>query len=118
MPYVALWFRAFLFTVLMELLVLQRLFRCTRGSTVRRGVLVVYANLASHPCVWFVFPLLPVSYALQLVFAELWAFASEALFYAVAFEDLAPRRALWGSLLANVASLTGGLVLRHALDWV
>jgi hypothetical protein len=43
--------------------------------------------------------------------AESWAIAVEALFYAVAFRGLDPRRAIAVALVANAASFTAGRIV-------
>ncbi|MHB8958317.1 MAG: hypothetical protein ACYDAN_01665 [Candidatus Limnocylindrales bacterium] len=84
----------------------------------RLAALVGFANLASHPLVWFVFTQLflvgTIAYTLA---AEGWAFGIEAAFYAVAVPGLQARRAVLVSLAANLASfLVGRLLWQVAPD--
>ncbi|MBK7584231.1 MAG: hypothetical protein IPI67_29020 [Myxococcales bacterium] len=113
MTYVGLWVRAFAVTLGSELLIAPRLLP-SRESRRRRLGAVVAANVLSHPAVWFVFPDLGLRYGSMLVLAELWAFGSEALLYALVFVGLSWRRALGVSAVANALSLGLGLLLRGA----
>ncbi len=70
------------------------------------------ANLATHPLVWFAFPLLGIPAAARLVAAELFALSIEMLAYLLVWPILGPLRAFGTSALANGASLGVGLSLR------
>jgi hypothetical protein len=75
--------------------------------------LVLFANLASHPAVWFIFsqPFLIGTPEYTLV-VEGWAVACEAAFYFVVLRGLSLPRAILVSLAANAASfLVGRLVV-------
>ena len=75
-------------------------------------LLVVFANLATHPIVWYVITqLLLVGTAEYLLAAESWAVVVEALFYAVAIRGLDPRRAIAVALVANAASFLAGRIV-------
>src|SRR4051812_43739523 len=118
MPYVGLWFKAFLITLLLEAPIAAALFRAVEPRTLRRLGLVFFANLASHPAVWFVFPNLGLSYYPALLLAELWAVLVEALFYRLVFEEADGLQVLGVSALANGASFGAGLLLRAMTGWV
>jgi hypothetical protein len=85
-------------------------FLCYRRVEPRAGRLlglIFFANLATHPAVWFIFPKLPLRYAAQVTLSELWAFGLEIVFYAIAFPGR-PRRAAVVAIAANAASLAVG----------
>lgn len=115
---VMLWFRAFSLTVLVEAPIAAALLKPAEPRLHRRAALVLFANLASHPAVWFIFPELGLSYAPTLVLAEAWAVLSEALLYRLVFEETGAVEAFGISALANGASLGIGLLLRAATGWV
>jgi hypothetical protein len=106
---VDLWFRAFLLTVLVEVPLAAYLLRRSEPSRPRLFLLLLFANLASHPAVWFIFtqPFLIGTWE-YLLAAEGWAVALEALFYWTAFPGLPARRAIAVSLAANAASFLAG----------
>lgn len=115
--YVSLWFRAFLLTLLIEGAI------CTWGLSAepklaRRLGLALFANLATHPAVWFVFPELGLSFTWTIALAEAFAFSLEALFYSLTVPQLGVRRAILLSTMANAVSWTGGLALRELTHWV
>lgn len=109
---VDLWLRAFLLTVVVETPIVAAMLRRWEPSRPRLIALVVFANLASHPAVWFVFTqLLLIGTPAYLLVAEGWAIACEALFFLVAFRGLPVRRAILSALVANAASfIVGSLV--------
>jgi hypothetical protein len=115
--YALLWLRAFLFTLLFELPVAVWLLRQAEPSLRRRIPLIVFANLATHPAVWFIFPELDLPYLPTVVLAELWAWWIEAAFFFLVMRTTA-RRAVLVSGLANATSLALGLALRAATGWV
>ena len=117
-PYVTAWSRAFALTVAVELPIAAFLLRRAEPRVRRRLALIAFANLASHPAVWFVFPELGLPFVVAMVLAELWAFGSEALFYGAAFERAGWLRAIATSALANAMSLGVGLLLRRVTGWV
>jgi hypothetical protein len=84
----------------------------------RLSAVVFYANLASHPSVWFIIPsLLPV-YTTMVIVAELWAVTSEAVFYWLVIPRIGVRAAAGVSLVANGCSFGLGLLLRNLTGWV
>jgi hypothetical protein len=78
----------------------------------RRIAAVCLAQLATHPAVWFIWPLLGWSRPVYLLVAESFALVIETLVYRLVFERLPWSRALAVSALANCASLAVGLWLR------
>ena len=118
MPFVTLWFKAFLVTVLVETPLAVTLLRRAEPRLWRRIALVLFANVASHPAVWFIFPELGLPFIPMLVLAEAWAVLSEALLYRLVFEKTDAVEAFGISALANGASFGIGLLLRAATGWV
>ena len=110
-----LWLRAFALTVLVELPIVAYLLRRLEPDRVRLVVLILFANLATHPAVWFIFtqPFLVGTPAYYLA-AESWAVVAETVFYWAAFRGLAVRRAFLVALGANAASFLVGEVLAAA----
>jgi hypothetical protein len=106
------WLVAFLLTVAVEAPIAWYLLRAAEPEGLRLAALVVFANLASHPIVWYVLtqPFLVGTWEYILV-AEGWAVAAEAVFYAVAIRGVSPRRAVAVAVLANAASYLAGWVV-------
>ena len=120
-PYWYLWLVAFGTTLLLEAPLVLWLLRRSEASLWRRAVLLVVANLVTHPLVWFFFPALPLSRRAALLLSEGWAFAAEAFIYATLvtareqpFRQLFARASLT-SALANGFSWGAGTVLFRAL---
>jgi hypothetical protein len=72
---------------------------------------VCLAQLATHPAVWFIWPLLGWPRPSYLFAAESFALVVEAGLYALVFERLVWSRAVAASALANAASLAIGIWL-------
>jgi hypothetical protein len=108
----AAWVSAFTITVAVELLVAIPILGKGVAGWKRRAGLVFFANLASHPAVWFVFPEWIASNPLRLCFSEIWAVSVEATLYALVWPALGAQRAFGASAIANGASLAAGLALR------
>jgi hypothetical protein len=109
---VDVWFRAFLLTTVVEAPIVALLLRRWEPSRPRLVALVGFANLASHPAVWFVFSqLLDIGTPAYLFVVEGWAVACEALFYGVAVRGLPVRWAIVISLVANAVSFLVGQVV-------
>ena len=103
------WFSAFVLTVLIEAPVVWLLVRRQELDLVRLGLLVVFANLATHPLVWFVFTQLFLVGTIEYVIAaEGWAIAAESVFWWVTIRGLPARPALAVGLATNVASFVVG----------
>jgi len=108
--YVAEWAKYFVVTLLVEVAVAAPLL--ARSEPRWRAVsAVAFAQLLSHPAVWFVLPALGLHRGAYLVVAESWAIVSELVFYRFVFERLSWTRALGVSALANGASLAVGTLL-------
>jgi len=106
------WFPAFLLTLAVEIPIAAYLLRRAEPDLPRRLLLVCFANLLTHPAVWFVFTQLFLIGTLEYtVAAEAWAVAIEALFYIVTIRGLGPRRALGVAFVANLASFAAGRLI-------
>lgn len=101
------WLVAFGLTLAIETPIASAFYRRVEPDTARRLGLIFFANLATHPAVWFLFPRLPLAYKWQVVLAELWAFGLEIVFYSIAFPG-DKRRAASAAIIANAASLAFG----------
>ena len=116
-PFLIAWSKAFALTVLIQLPIVFLCLESALPPKGRRLGIALFAQLASHPAVWFVFPRLGLTYWLMVAFAEAWAVLSETAFYAL----LAPtsvRRAVLVALAANTASFGIGLIVRALTGWV
>lgn len=111
MDLLSAWARAFAVTWLIELAVALPVLG-GRWKTTRRLATVSLAQAASHPAVWFIFPLFLWRRPLYLAVAESWAVLLEAAVYRLALPGLSWRRALASSFLANAASFAVGAFLR------
>ena len=110
------WLTAFLLTLAIEAPLVVVLLRRYEEKAARRVLVAVFANLATHPLVWFVFPALPLAPWPRFWASELWAAAAEAVFCAATVRGLTASRAATISLLANASSATFGLAL-SATPW-
>jgi hypothetical protein len=73
----------------------------------------LFAQLATHPLVWYVFPyIVGLRGSTATLLSEAWAWLGEAALYALAMRDVTFARALGVSAVANGASVLAGLVLR------
>jgi succinate-acetate transporter protein len=109
------WFAAFLLTLAVEIPVASYLLRRAEPDLPRRLLLVLLANLLTHPAVWFIFTqLLLIGTPEYTLAVEAWAVGLEALFYAVTIRGLTARRAIAVALVANAASFAVG----RLLDWI
>jgi hypothetical protein len=111
-PYAGAWLRAFAITVTIELLIATPLLASSGATWKRRAGVVLLANLASHPMIWFVFSEWALPGTARLVASEAWAVGLEAWAYALVWQGLGPRKAFGVSAVANGASLAMGLLLR------
>ena len=115
---VYVWLRAFFLTVAIESAVAVPLLRVAEPRLWRRFALVFFANLASHPAVWFVFPAFGAPYETTLWFSEAWAVLIEVAFFLVVL-PAAPRARIRGTMmLANGASWGIGLIVRGVTHWI
>lgn len=103
------WLVAFLLTLAVEVPVATLLLRRDEPNLLRAAALVVFANLVTHPLVWYVWSqVFLVGTPRYVIAAETWAILAEAVFYAVAIRGLRPGRALLVAAVANVASFAVG----------
>jgi hypothetical protein len=109
--WVADWLRAFALTLIVETPVAIPLLARAEQRITRRIAIVVVANLATHPLVWFLFPGLAFGRAARLALSEAWAVGAELAIYVLVWPSLSFRRAAVVSLAANGASVAAGLVL-------
>jgi hypothetical protein len=106
------WFAAFLVTVAIEIPIVVVLVRRVEPDAGRVAVLTLFANLATHPIVWFVITQLVLVGTLgYTVVAESWAVVAEAVFYRVAIRGLSSGQALLVAVVANGASFLAGLLI-------
>jgi hypothetical protein len=112
----AAWARAFALTCAIEVPVVLLATREAGPPALRRAVIVLVGQLATHPLVWFVFPYVPgLTGWMAFVASELYATGIEAVLYAAAWPRLGTARALGVSAVANAASLGIGLVLGRVM---
>lgn len=105
---IADWFPAFVVTLAIEAVIVTALLRGYL-DLVRLGVIIVFANLATHLAVWYVVTqLLTVNTPEYLVVAEVSATAAEALIFWAAIRGVSPGRALVVAVVANAASFGVG----------
>jgi hypothetical protein len=107
------WFIGFGLTLALEAPWVLSLLKEFEPHWVRRVFALLFANLATHPLVWFLFPAMPLRPALALTASELWALLAEWLFYAVYVHNLGVKRAFGLSLAANATSFTIGWGIFH-----
>lgn len=108
------WLPAFVLTVLVEGVVVVVGLRPTGVAIWRLALISLFANLATHPSVWFVFTqLFLVGTTEYLVVAEGFSVVVEALFFWVVLPGLTPRRAIVVAVAANAASFVTGRVVNE-----
>jgi hypothetical protein len=113
------WLVGFALTVIFELPVVWWVLRPGEPNSVRRALLFLIANLATHPLVWFFFPGLPVPRPVSFVLSETFAVGVEAACFAALGHAVGVRRACVASLIANLTSVTlGWLLIRSFGRWL
>lgn len=110
MSLVLAWSKLFALTLVAEIAVAVPLLGNNRRLS-RRFMAVSFAQLASHPLVWFVLPEFGMRRLDYVLLAESWAVVSELLLYRLVFEDLSLSRALAIAALANGVSFAVGTFL-------
>ncbi len=106
------WFAAFVLTLAVEVPIVAWLLRRAEPVLWRRVALAVFANLVTHPAVWYVFSQLFVVGTVEYTLAaEAWAIAAEAVFYAVVIRGLGVPRAVVVAVVANGASFAVGRII-------
>ena len=106
------WLAAFVLAIGSELAVAVPLLAPSGANAWRRCAAVCLAQLATHPVVWFILPLVGLARPAYILAAEAFALAIEALIYRFVFERLSWSRALATSALANGVSFALGWLLR------
>ena len=113
------WFAAFVLTLAVEVPVVVLLLRRAGMPPARAFAWAVFANLSTHPVVWFVIPqLLDVGTPGYTAVAETWAVLAEATLYWLAVVDLGVRRSLLVAVVANAASWAAGHLVAAAIPSV
>ena len=106
------WFTAFVLTLAIEIPIAAFLLRRAEPDRLRLVVLIVFANLATHPAVWYVFTQLFLVGTLEYTLAvEAWAIGAEVVFYWAAIRGLPVRRAIGVAVVANAASFLAGRLI-------
>src|SRR4029079_12215861 len=99
------WFVAFLLTLAVEVPIATLMLRRDEPNLLRAAALVVFANLVTHPLVWYVWSqVFLIGTPQYVIAAEAWAILAEAVFYAVVIRGIRPGRAFLLATVANVAS--------------
>jgi hypothetical protein len=111
MTYVQHFLYAFAVTLVTELAVAV-LVLAPGGQLSRRVAAVAVAQLATHPAVWFFWPLFGWPRPVYLLVAEGFALVIETLIYRLVLQRLPWTRALAASALANAASLALGTLVQ------
>jgi len=111
LTYAEYWFPAFALTVAVEVPLVVALTRQSKRAWERRAGVSLFAQLMTHPIVWFVFPMIPgMTRYTTLALSELWAWLAESALYAVTLVSPSVLRAVAVSALANGASLAIGFI--------
>jgi hypothetical protein len=112
MPTPGAWLLAFLLTFVVEAPIVVALTRASEVGVARRVALVFFAQLVTHPLVWFVFPyIVGITGGTATLLSEIWAWLAEAAFYALVLRGVTVTRAVAVSALANGASVLVGVAL-------
>jgi hypothetical protein len=111
MLYIQRYLFAFVLTLVVELVVAVPIL-APGGSRWRRAAVVVVAQMATHPSVWFFWPQFGWPRPVYLLVAESFALVTELLIYRLMFPKLPWSRALAASALANGASVLLGVWLQ------
>jgi hypothetical protein len=113
------WFAAFILTVAVEAPIVALLLARNGVGPARAVAWAMFANLATHPVVWFILPqLLDIGTPGYTAVAESWAVLAEAGLYWLAVADLGARRALLVAVSANAASWAAGHLVAAAMPSV
>ena len=111
------WLAAFLLTLAVEVPIGMVLLRHAEPDLRRLFFLVIFANLVTHPAVWFIFTqLFLIGTPQYTLAAETWAVVVEAMFYFVTIRGLSPTRAVTVAVAANAASFVIGQII-VAMGW-
>jgi len=107
------WLIGFALTVVLEAPWVLAGLRAFESNQTRRVLALLFANLLTHPLVWYLFPSMPLPRNLSLAASELWAFGGECVFYATFVPRLTYRRAALLSFAANGTSFVIGRLIVH-----
>ena len=106
------WFPAYALTLAVEIPIVYFLLRRADTDLLRLGILIVFANLATHLAVWYVISkLLLVGTLGYTLVAETWAVVAEAVFFWAAIHGLSVRRAIVVAVTANAVSWIAGRLI-------
>jgi hypothetical protein len=106
------WFGSFLLTLAIEAPIVWLAFRSAERSLPRLTVLFVFANLATHLVVWYVWTqVFDVSSPEYVIASETWAVLAEALFYGAAIRGITAARIVGVAVGANLASAVAGTIV-------
>lgn len=112
------WLVGFALTLVFEVPLVAWLLADSVPTLRRRLAIAVFANLLTHPLVWFFFPQLPLAPTSRLASSEVWAFVAESVFYWVAASPISLGRASLMSLAANMTSFGFGWVITECFGKV
>ena len=116
---ILLWFEAFFLTLVLEIPIIGVLLRKEEPSRARLVALAFFANLSSHPLVWFVVPAVVHPPLAAFLTSELLAWLLEASFFRLAVFRLSWSKACLTSAIANaVSALVGWLLFQFAGPWL
>lgn len=107
------WFIGFALTVVLEAPWILAGLRACEANRARRWLALLFANLLTHPLVWYLFPSMPLARRWSLTSSELWAFAGECVFYANFAPGFSYRSAARLSFVANATSFVIGWIVVH-----
>ena len=95
--------RAYFLTIIIEWTILYLILKNKQNEKfITRNAII--ASSLTLPFVWFVFPLLGFTWAIQTALAELFAFLVEAVLYRFLFNGINWKDAILASLLCNSTS--------------
>jgi len=113
-PYVALWFRSFLFTQAVEIPIYVA-FGWGRVPLWRAALAGAACSCLTHPLLWFVWPrVIAGNYRAFVVSGELGVAVIESLVFFVLAMPVRFFRAVSASFIANAASFGVGMLARKA----
>lgn len=116
---ILLWFKAFLLTLALESPLVVVLLRKEEPSRARLAALAFFANLSTHPIVWFVIPAVVNPPSVAFWVSEMIAFLLEAMFYRLVLPQVSWLKACLTSALSNALSAaTGWLLFHFAAHWL
>jgi hypothetical protein len=106
------WFGSFVLTLAVEAPIVCFAFRNAEIGLPRLAVLFVFANLATHLAVWYVWTqIFDVASPEYVVASETWAALAEAIFYGAAIRGITTARAIGVAVAANLASAVAGAIV-------